>query len=624
MKYWVFLFCFFASFVYGIETPQPSRPRLENVSFLRDTAALSHEDALMLLRYGTYRALPNEAISFGADDATYWVAFNLPPNPSQRFYLEFLYDQLSRVESFVYDDDRLVHTSINGNSVPIEQREVHHPSTRFMLFSSEKTLTYLFKINSHRPLILALYVGTQAELDYQTYQNVLPIIFFLGGVVLVFFVNLMLFYEFKMKAYGYYALYLMSVCFFVLCVNNFIVYAMHSSESLDQWFKMLSITGVYVSMLLFTIHVLDLRRFSLFWLKSTYLFCCVIAFLFPLFFVHRMLFAIFATSAFILPLYTLLIAFFAVLKRIRFAVLYTIGLFGFHAGMLVYWLTQMGFIPLFPLAKTGIIVGSFWEMIFFIWILVLQSKQTQRQYHSALMRIREKEQEQLNNAKFISIGRTIGNVTHQWRQPLNALGAVLTHVKASLLLHNTVRKQPLLDSLDTSFEILQHLSETIDTFYRFLLKAKSNDQTFCVSKQMEILLNMLAFSFKNLGIEIQLRIQSDAILLGNANEFMQAILNILQNAKDQFEIVRVPHPMIRIVVKQRCRRCRIVIIDNAGGIRIHPIERIFLPHVCAKADNSGIGLFLVKEIIEKRFHGTISVRNYPKGALFIMRLPTVE
>ena len=126
-----------------------------------------------------------------------------------------------------------------------------------------------------------------------------------------------------MKAYGYYALYLMSVCFFVLSVNNFIVYALHSSENLDQWFKTLSITGVYVSMLLFTIHVLDLRRFSLFWLKSTYLFCCVIALLFPLFFVHRMLFAIFATSAFILPLYTLLIAFFAVLKRIRFAVLYT-------------------------------------------------------------------------------------------------------------------------------------------------------------------------------------------------------------------------------------------------------------------------------------------------------------
>jgi len=624
MKYWVFLFCFLTPFLYGIEIPQPTRPCLENVSFLRDTAALSHKDALMLLRYGTYRSLPNEAISFGADDATYWVAFSLAPNPSQRFYVEFLYDQLSRVESFVYDDDRLVHTSINGNTVPIEQREVQHPSTRFVLLSSETTLTYLFKINSHRPLILALHVGTQAELDYQTYQNVLPIIFFLGSVILVFFVNLMLFYEFKMKAYGYYALYLMSVCFFVLCVNNVCVYALHASESLDQWLKTLSLTGVYVSMLLFTIHVLDLRRFSLFWLKSTYLFCCAVALLFPLLLAYRMLFAIFATSALILPLYTLLIAFFAVLKRMQFSVLYTIGLFGFHAGMLVYWLTQMGFIPLFPLAKTSIIVGSFWEMIFFIWILVLKSKQTQRQYHHALMRIREKEQEQLNNAKFISIGRTIGNVTHQWRQPLNALGAVLTHVKASLLLHNTVRKQPILDSIDTSFEILQHLSETIDTFYRFLLKAKSNDQTFCVSKQMEILLHMLSFSFKNLGIEIQLRIQSDAILSGNANEFMQAILNILQNAKDQFEIVRVPHPLIRIVVKQRCCRCRIVIIDNAGGIRIRPIERIFLPHVCTKADNSGIGLFLVKEIVEKRFHGTISVRNYPKGALFIIRLPTVE
>lgn len=127
MKSWVFLFYFLTPFLYGIETPQPTRPRLENVSFLRDTAALSHEDARILLRYGTYRALPNKAISFGADDATYWIAFALPPNPSQRFYLEFLYDQLSRVESFVYDNDRLVHTSINGNSVPIDQREVQYP-----------------------------------------------------------------------------------------------------------------------------------------------------------------------------------------------------------------------------------------------------------------------------------------------------------------------------------------------------------------------------------------------------------------------------------------------------------------------------------------------------------------
>jgi phosphoglycerate-specific signal transduction histidine kinase len=71
-------------------------------------------------------------------------------------------------------------------------------------------------------------------------------------------------------------------------------------------------------------------------------------------------------------------------------------------------------------------------------------------------------------SRYASMGETVGNIAHQWKQPLNAIGSIQNSIKAALIFQGEISKEKLLSSVDTSFKLIQHLGETIDTFYSFL------------------------------------------------------------------------------------------------------------------------------------------------------------
>ena len=62
--------------------------------------------------------------------------------------------------------------------------------------------------------------------------------------------------------------------------------------------------------------------------------------------------------------------------------------------------------------------------------------------------------------------------------------------------------------------------------------------------------------------------------------------------------------------------------DNAGGIKIKPIELIFDYFVTSKNNNksSGIGLAVVKLLIQERLNGEISVKNNENGSVFTITI----
>lgn len=79
---------------------------------------------------------------------------------------------------------------------------------------------------------------------------------------------------------------------------------------------------------------------------------------------------------------------------------------------------------------------------------------------------------------------------------------------------------------------------------------------------------------------------------------------------------------MKISAFKKERNIVIKIHDNAKGIIISPIEKIFEPYISSKHVNmgTGIGLYMSKVIIEKNFKGSLSVSNENNGAKFSIYL----
>jgi len=111
-------------------------------------------------------------------------------------------------------------------------------------------------------------------------------------------------------------------------------------------------------------------------------------------------------------------------------------------------------------------------------------------------------------------------------------------------------------------------------------------------------------------------------VLGDATQLRQVIHNLLRNSEDALEGVGDAH--IRIATAPAGRFARLLISDNGAGFPVELLSRIFEPYVTTKARGTGLGLPIVKKIVEEHM-GIIEIGNAPAGGARIdIRLPLVK
>lgn len=257
-------------------------------------------------------------------------------------------------------------------------------------------------------------------------------------------------------------------------------------------------------------------------------------------------------------------------------------------------------------------------------ILAYKVKRLQKERDCLLYETKEDSKVLFLNSRYASMGETVGNIAHQWKQPLNAIGTIQNSIKAALIFQGEISKEKLLYSVETSFKLLQHLAETIDTFYSFLAQTGDEKTSFDIADEMEKIRKITEYSFENSHIVLNFELETNPTIQGNANEFTHAMLNLILNAKDAFDNVSVHSPLITVNISAEEENCRITVADNAGGIRLNPAEMVFDLHTSTKENGSGLGLYMTKNIIENRFGGRISVENKNGGACFTATLPYAE
>ena len=223
---------------------------------------------------------------------------------------------------------------------------------------------------------------------------------------------------------------------------------------------------------------------------------------------------------------------------------------------------------------------------------------------------KEKDNLIIHQSRIAAMGEMIGNIAHQWRQPLSSISTLSTGAKLRLA-SNLISENEIKDAFTKINTQTQHLSKTIDDFRDFFNKS-TKKETFNINDIIDKSITLIEASYKSNDINIFIkRKDAKALINGNSSELSQVFLNILNNAKDILLEKNIDKKRVLIKIKIDANQVTININDNAGGIPQNIKMKIFDPYFTTKhqSQGTGIGLFMSKQIIEKHFGGTLLANN---------------
>ena len=245
--------------------------------------------------------------------------------------------------------------------------------------------------------------------------------------------------------------------------------------------------------------------------------------------------------------------------------------------------------------------------------------------------LKRKENLMAEQSKLAAMGEMLGNIAHQWRQPLN----IISMSSSNLKLKNDMgelNSSTLRESLSLILKTINHLSDTIETFNDFL-KTDKEKSIFNVNDNIKNSISLVDNFFKNFNIDIVLELDDDVFLNNLANEFSQAFINILNNAKDAIVLNLKDNEsgLIKIKTKKIDNFIEILVLDNALGVDKDILNKIFEPYFTTKHkyQGTGLGLYMTRKIINSSMGGEITVQNKKfthnkkeyKGAEFKIKIP---
>ena len=260
--------------------------------------------------------------------------------------------------------------------------------------------------------------------------------------------------------------------------------------------------------------------------------------------------------------------------------------------------------------RTKNIRASFWIMSAMLLLSLLLSLYLSsiinRRLRNYEEQIHESNEKLLFQSRQALIGELLPMIAHQWRQPINKIASEI-----ALLRFGIARGECQPDHIDQECasieESVEFMSETIDDFRTFY-RPKNESETVDLSKLIVKAIEFVDGSIRKKDIHLSTHLQNIHYRL-YANEFLQVMINLIQNAAD----ASWQHGVIDIALFEKEEAVHIVVTDRGEGIPDEKLGKIFDPYFSTKENSMGLGLYMSKMIIEKHMHGTIHVEKTSKG-----------
>ena len=222
--------------------------------------------------------------------------------------------------------------------------------------------------------------------------------------------------------------------------------------------------------------------------------------------------------------------------------------------------------------------------------------------------------------------KLIGNIAHQWRQPLSAISTGAS----SLVLKNELgllEKEDIKKEMEDIIKTTRNLSNIIDTFRNYLEEGEGITEFILQDKVMDTL-NISDVSLRKNHIKLIKEFDMDKQIDVNLNgsKLSEMIVDVIQNAQDIIIERNVENPWVKVDIKKSDNKAYITIEDNAGGISEENLPKIFDPYFTTshQSQGKGLGLHMCHKIATEILEGDIYAENGKEGAILTIELPITK
>jgi len=245
----------------------------------------------------------------------------------------------------------------------------------------------------------------------------------------------------------------------------------------------------------------------------------------------------------------------------------------------------------------------------------------------------EKKNQMLNQKeKLASMGEMIGNIAHQWRQPLSVISTSASGLQIEKE-NNILSDESFNNYLDIIIKNTDKLSATIDEFKSFIEYDKEPVK-FNISKMVKRCFEFEDQGIVNNNIEVIYNLDDSLEINNFPNNFIQSLVNIINNSIDILTTKDIDKRFIFVSLFLENDQVVLYIKDSGGGIDEKILPKIFEAYTTTKHKyvGTGLGMYSSYNIIVNEMKSMIEVQNKEyhhkdfnlKGAQFKITLNNYE
>ena len=253
---------------------------------------------------------------------------------------------------------------------------------------------------------------------------------------------------------------------------------------------------------------------------------------------------------------------------------------------------------------------------------IYQRIQSQKELRAIELQKNKHQQFIIQQSKLAEIGEIFSSIAHQWKNPLVEIATIAQEHVYSCNEQGDEKNSPYVHDIMVQ---VRYMTDTINDFQKFIMPSTAKS-VFNVQEAIETMMKIISHTIKYnyIDVSIDSTKATNLNVLGYKNEFMQTLLNIVNNAKEQMKELReakkIKRGHIDIRIYNSSKKVIIEICDNAGGIPEEALAHVFDAYFTTKEQGHGIGLYMSKLIIEDKMGGKIRASNTLTGACFTITL----